>query len=296
MPAAGGSGWCTIVQSARKGATIGWTAFSLVLGAALLHASWNLLVKASNDRLVAGWAQVFFGALVFLPFLLAVGVPWSAWPYFAVSGIVHVAYSLSLVTAYERADLSVVYPIARGAAPLFITLVAFLFLDDRPGTVGLGAIVLLTAGVLMVGLRKVGNGSWWALLTAVFIATYTSIDGAAVRSLGESFAYTITVFVMGTILFTPIVLRARGWPGLGAAVRAERWRYVFAGIASAGAYGLVLIAARSAPLGLVAAVRETSVVFGALGGWLILKEPLGTRRLRAAALIAGGLVLLAFAG
>ena len=267
-----------------------------MLGAALLHASWNLLVKASSDRLVAGWAQVFFGALVFLPFLLAVGIPWSAWPYFAVSGIVHVAYSLALVAAYERADLSVVYPVARGAAPLVITLVAFLFLDDRPGTVGLGAILLLTAGVLMVGLRKVGRGSWWALLTAVFIATYTSIDGAAVRSLDESFAYTITVFVMGAILFTPIVVGRRGWQRLGAAVRTERWRYVFAGIASAGAYGLVLIAARSAPLGLVAAVRETSVVFGALGGWLILKEPLGARRLRAAALIAGGLVLLAFAG
>jgi drug/metabolite transporter (DMT)-like permease len=284
------------VQSAGKGAIIAGTAFVLVLAAALLHSSWNLLVKASNDRLVAGWAQVFFGALVFLPFLLTVGIPWSAWPYFVVSGFIHVAYSLSLVTAYERADLSVVYPIARGAAPLFITAVAFAFLDDRPGVVGLGAILLLTTGVLIIGLRRGERGSWWALLTAAFIATYTSIDGAAVRSLGESFAYTITVFVTGALLFTPIIVWSHGWARLGTAVRRERWRYVFAGIASAGAYGLVLIAARSAPLGLVAAVRETSVVFGALGGWLILKEPLGARRLRAAALIAAGLVLLAFAG
>ena len=267
-----------------------------MLAAALLHASWNLLVKASNDRLVAGWAQVFFGAVVFLPFLLTVGVPWSAWPYFAVSGIIHVAYSLSLVTAYERADLSVVYPIARGAAPLFITLTAFVFLDDRPGAVGLGAILLLTTGVLIIGLRRGERGTWWALVTAALIATYTNVDAAAVRSLGESFAYTITVFVIGALLFTPIVVRVRTATGLRAAVRAERWRYVFAGVASAGAYGLVLIAARTAPLGLVAAVRETSVVFGALGGWLILREPLGARRLRAAVVIAAGLVLLAFAG
>ncbi|MEK6255418.1 MAG: EamA family transporter [Gemmatimonadales bacterium] len=268
----------------------------LVLAAALLHASWNLLVKASNDRLVAGWAQMFFGALVFLPLIISVGVPWSAWPYFVVSAVIHVAYSLSLVTAYDRADWSVVYPIARGAAPVFITAAAFVFLDDRPGTVGLGAIVLLTTGVLIIGLRKGQRGTWWALLTAALIACYTSIDGAAVRSLEESFPYTITVFVIGTILFTPLVLRRRTLVGLLEAVRAEQWQYVFAGAASAGAYGLVLIAARTAPLGLVAAVRETSVVFGALGGWLILKEPLGARRLRAAALIASGLVLLAFAG
>ena len=262
----------------------------------MLHASWNLLVKASNDRLVAGWAQMFFGALVFLPLIISVGVPWGAWPYFVVSAVIHVAYSLALVTAYGRADLSVVYPIARGAAPLLITVAAFAFLDDRPGPVGLGAIALLTMGVLLIGLRRGQLGTWWALLTAALIACYTSIDGAAVRSLEESFPYTVTVFVVGAVLFTPIVLRRRALAGLRAAVRAERWQYVFAGVASAGAYGLVLIAARSAPLGLVAAVRETSVVFGALGGWLILKEPLGTQRLRAAALIAAGLVLLAFAG
>jgi len=285
---------CTIVQSARKGATIGWTAFSLVLGAALLHASWNLLVKASGDRLVAGWAQVFFGAVVFLPFLLVVGVPWSAWPFFAVSGFLHLAYSLSLVTAYERADLSVVYPIARGAAPLFVTLAAFAFLDDRPGWWGLAGIALLVTGVLLIGVRRPLSGVGWALLTAVLIAAYTSVDGAAVRDLGESFAYTITVFVVGAMLFTPLVIRLRSWGGLVGAVRRERWRYVFAGVASAGAYGLVLIAARSAPLGLVAAVRETSVVFGALGGWLLLGESFGLKRLRAAIVIVAGLVLLAF--
>lgn len=277
----------------QKGAVIDPIALVLVLVAAMLHASWNLLVKASGDRLVAGWAQVFFGAVVFAPFLLAVGVPWRAWPYFAVSGVLHLAYSLSLVAAYERADLSVAYPIARGVAPLIVTVAAFVFLDDRPGPVAIAGIVLLVLGVLLIGLRRPVDGIGWALVTALLIASYTSVDGAAVRSLGESFAYTITVFWAGALLFTPIVIRVRTWRRLRSSLVAEWWRYVFAGIASAGAYGLVLIAARSAPLGLVAAVRETSVVFGALGGWLLLREPLGSKRLRASVLIAAGLVLVA---
>lgn len=247
--------------------------------------------------MVAGWAQVAFGALVFGPALIVVGVPWSAWPFILISGVLHVGYSLSLVAAYERADLSFVYPVARGTAPLLITAAAFLFLDDRPGPAGLMAIGVLVTGILLMNTgRSLHRAGRWALLTAIMIASYTSVDGAAVRRLGESFSYTITVFVAATILFTPLVGRVRGWPRLVSAVKGEWWRYLMAGAASAGAYVLVLIAARQAPLGLVAAVRETSVVFGAVGGWLLLGERLARRRIRAAVVIAAGLALLAFAG
>ena len=279
--------------SPRKETEIELSSLALVLAAALMHASWNLVVKASNDRLVAGWAQVFFGALIFLPFLVSMGIPWEAWPFFVVSGGIHVAYSLSLVAAYERADLSFVYPIARGGAPVFVTVAAMVFLDDRPGMVGTIAVLVLVVGILFMARRGSGGaGLGWAMLTALLIASYTSLDGAAVRSLGESVSYTITVFLAGAVGFTPLVIRLRSWNGLVGAVAAEPGRYAFAGAASAGAYILVLIAARSAPLGLVAAVRETSVVFGALGGWLILGEPFGRRRLVAAAMIAAGLALL----
>ncbi len=271
-------------------------AIALVLGSAVLHASWNLVVKSSGDRLVAAGAQMTLGALASLPVVLALGIPFRAWPFMIATAVVHTGYVVSLVAGYDRGDLSVVYPIARGSAPLLVTLVAALFLDDVPSAVGLGAILLVVGGIFIVGFHGRPKGAGWALLTAVFIAGYTMIDGAAVRHLDDSVAYTLAAFIAMTIAIVPVVFLRRGVDGVMSVVRVEWKAHLVAGVASIVAYTMVLTAALTAPLGLVSALRETSVVFGALGGWLLLKEGMGLRRLRGALLIATGVVILIAAG
>lgn len=268
----------------------------LVLASAALHASWNLVVKGSSDRLVAGFSQALFGALVFSPVLFVYGLPTGVWPLIILSGLIHVGYVVSLVAAYDKGDLSLVYPVARGLAPVWVTLAAIPLLNDTPTPIAVVAISLAVLGVLWVAKGKDRQGLGWAVLTSLMIAGYTLNDAAAVRSLDTAINYTVTIFFGQTLLLLPVVLMRRSYGELATAIRAEWPRHLFAGAASAGAYGLVLAAARLAPLGLVSAFRESSVMFGALGGWLILKEPDAKLRLRGAGLIAAGLAVLVFAG
>jgi drug/metabolite transporter (DMT)-like permease len=271
---------------------VGVVPLLLVLGSALLHASWNLVVKSASDRLIAAWAQAVFGGLVFLPILLVEGVPVRVLPAVVGSGLVHLLYGLTLVAAYDRGELSLVYPVARGVAPILVTGAAALFLHDVPSGGGLLAIACVVAGVLWVARGRDHRGLGWALATGATIAAYTTIDGASVRTLGTALAYTGAVFVANAIWYLPVIAVRRSRRQVIASVQGEWWRQLFAGAASIGAYALVLTAARFAPLGLVAALRETSVLFGAVGGWLILKEPEAKQRLRGATLIAVGLAVL----
>jgi drug/metabolite transporter (DMT)-like permease len=268
----------------------------LVLGSALLHASWNLVVKRSADRLVAAAAQMTFGAFVSLPLLAARGLPPGAWHFLAATSVVHLGYVLTLVRAYDRGDLSVVYPVARGTAPVIVTAGAALLLDDAPSGWGVAAVVLITLGILTLGVRGRPRGVGWALATSGFIAAYTMIDGAAVRALDDSVAYTLAAFVGIAVVLVPYTLWRRGVPRVAASLAAEWPSHLLAGSASVVAYALVLAAARVSPLGLVSALRETSVLFGALGGALLLKEGSAAARVRAAALIAAGMALLVAAG
>jgi drug/metabolite transporter (DMT)-like permease len=186
--------------------------------------------------------------------------------------------------------------VARGIAPVLVTVTAALLLRDRPSAGGLVAIGFVVAGVLWVAKGKNRRGIGWALATGATIAAYTTIDGATVRTLETAVAYTGAVFVANAIWYVPVIVLRRSRQEVLFAVRTEWWRHLFAGAASIGAYALVLTAARLAPLGLVAAFRETSVLFGAAGGWLILKEREARRRLRGASLIAAGLVVLVLFG
>ena len=271
-------------------------AFLLVLGSALLHASWNLAIKVSNDRLVTAGAQVTLGALAFSPLLLIIELPQGVWGWVVLSSGVHLLYGLSLVAAYERGDLSAMYPIARGTAPALVTLGAAVLLGDKIGTAGLFAVAIIVAGIVAIGLNGRPHGVGWAIITGLFITSYTLIDGHAVRQLDSALAYTVCVFLGNMVLYWPVVLWRRGLAGVVASVRIDWWKQFLGGTASALAYILVLVAARISPLGLVSAVRETSVVFGALAGWLLLRERLGGQRLIAATSIAAGLVVIAAAG
>jgi drug/metabolite transporter (DMT)-like permease len=265
------------------------SAFALVLAAAVLHASWNLLLKASGDRLVAAAVQAAAGALVLLPFLVAGGYPTDRWLSLVASGVLHLGYGLTLIGGYDR--LSVIYPVARGTSPLLVTIGAALFLDDALGVSGLLGVVLVAAGILGVA-RRPGRGVVWALACGCCIAGYTLVDGGAVRAEGGSLRYTAALFLTNAVTLGAVALLRRGPRPLLAAIRSAGVRQGAGGAASAAAYLLVLIAARWAPLGSVSAVRETSVVIGALAGWRLLGEPFGRHRIAAAAVIAAGLVVL----
>jgi drug/metabolite transporter (DMT)-like permease len=267
----------------------------VTLGSAVLHASWNLVVKASRDRLVATWAQVTLAAIVFSPFLAVLGLPdRRVWPYVAVSAGVHLCYALALVAAYERADLSFAYPLARGFAPLPIAAGGVLLLDDRLSAASATGIALTSIGLTWIAVQGGRHrGLEWALVTGALISTYTLVDAAGVRRGDESFRYVIAVFIGNAVLFVPVLLARRGLRTPLSALRKSPWPNLAAGACSLGAYALVLLAARLAPIGQVAAVRETAVVFGALGGWLLLREDLGARRTLGAMAVAAGVAVLA---
>lgn len=254
------------------------TAFVLVLVAAALHAVWNSIVKASTDGLVATWAVVSAAALVNVPVLVVVGLPnRDVWWIIAASAAIHVAYNLTLVIAYDRADLSVAYPIARGTAPLLVTVGGATVLGDPTTAQGVAgvALVSLSLGVLATG--RPMHHTTWATVTGVMIAAYTIVDGAGVRANGDSVQFIAAVFVLHALALTVIVVYQRGLTPMKQSVIAQPIRLVIGGTASASAYLLVMIAARTEPLGLVAGLRETSALFGLAIGIGVLKESVTPR-------------------
>ena len=210
-----------------------------------------------------------------------------AWPYLLVSTLVHTLYSLTLIWAYSLADLSTTYPIARGTAPLVVAVVSAVFLGDSLGAVGFAAVILIVIGVLWIGARPLGHnytGLVLSLLTGGLIGVYTLLDGLGGRIGDSPHGFAASLFSLTAI---PIVLVA-GFVHRGefAAMARPLWlRGIGAGVLSAGAYWVVVWAMSVAPMGLVAAVRESSVVFAAVIGGVLLKE-----RVRWAA------VLLVFCG
>jgi drug/metabolite transporter (DMT)-like permease len=270
-------------------------AAALALGSAFLHAGWNLFVKSSDDRLVANWGTLMGAALV-APITLVIAGPLDpiTYPYLATSVVLHLGYSLALVRAYQTADFSVAYPIARGMAPLLVAVGGILFLSDSLGLLGLLGAAIATIGLISIGLSAGrGRNVRWAVVTGGFIVSYTLVDAAAVRSGGNSLGYVSVLLLASWVTFTAVVLLRRRPGELTAAFRADPLRMTAAGAMSVGAYVMVLAAVQIAPVGYVATLRETSVVLGVLGGWFLLKESFGPRRTRAALAIVAGVALLA---
>lgn len=270
-----------------------------VLAAALLHAGWNYLVKASPERLLDTATLALGGSL-----LAALCLPWVGWPapeslpWLGVSVLVHIAYFVALVETYRHTDLSVAYPLMRGTAPVFVMLA----LPFYEGPAGLGLILgvaLLCIGVTLptlVGLSRglvLRKGLGWALFNAVVIACYTILDGIGVRMGGNAAAYTLWLFFLDAWGILLIACWRR--PGqLGTHLR-KRWRFGLVGaLATVGSYGIVLWAMSVASIAAVAAIRETSVIFAALLGAYFLGEAMGRLRIASALLVAGGAVLIRF--
>jgi drug/metabolite transporter (DMT)-like permease len=268
-----------------------------VLGAALAHATWNAMIKSSGDVLFEMTLVVFFAGLVTAPFMFVVDVPAPAvWPYIAASMAIHIAYYVALVGAYRAGDLSHGYPIMRGVAPLFVSLVAVLWLAEAPKPMVWVGVVLICGGVLSLGFvgfrwhdSKVSLG--WALSNALIIAAYTLVDAAGVRTAGKPETYVVWLFTLDALPFSILVLALKKDQMIPYARRF--WlRGVIGGGLSAAAYAIVLWAMSRAPVAAVAALRETSVIFAALIGAWLLKEGHIARRVVGAATVAAGVIAL----
>lgn len=274
------------------------TVFAMVLAAALLHAVWNAMVKVNGDRLVAIAVIMCSQGVVCLALLPFVGLPNdSAWPFILGSAVLHNGYCLFLVMAYRHGDLSHVYPIARGSAPLIVAVVSAVVAGEYLDRQGMLAVLLITLGVMSLALTRGASGirEWRAVLfalgTGMFIASYTVVDGMGARANGNAHVYTFWLLALHGIPFGLFTAWTRGRT-LPAQVRGV-WRSgIAAGIASMLAYWIVIWAMTTAPMALVSALRETSVVFAVLLGMVLLKERLDIVRLAAIATTLVGTVIL----
>jgi drug/metabolite transporter (DMT)-like permease len=269
-----------------------------VLGAALLHASWNALLKAGADKQLEAIGLAFGSgavALVAAPFL---GVPANeSWPWIVASAAVHVAYFRLLAGAYRWGDLSFSYPIMRGGGPLLVTVAGVVvFGEVLPPAETLG-VLLISAGILAFATHRshdplaMRKSLAFALGNAVVIAAYTLIDAQGARLSGTPVAYALWFFVLNGVVITTIGMLQRGRDVPRHFVR--HWGTTFAGGALAvGAYAIALWAMTLAPVALVAVLRETSVVFAAVLGAIFLREPFSARRVAATLAVLAGLVAL----
>lgn len=286
-----------------------WPVVAIVLFGALLHASWNALVKSSDDKPLDTALVHAMGALVALPLLLIVGLPRpETLPYVAASLTIHVGYYIALAGAYEHGDLGLTYPIMRGLAPLLVALGSLPLLGELPSAGAWAGIVGITLGVALVGLAHPGDALHhrkalaYACANAVIIAAYTVVDGRGVRvevaAGGEALRYIMILFVLDGLPYPTLVLWRRGRAGRAAVATyvRQRWRIAtLGGCASIGAYATALWAMTQAPVASVAALRETSVLFAALMGRQLLAERFGLQRALGTALLVSGVVALRLA-
>lgn len=270
-------------------------ATALALGAAVLHAGWNLRVKQSGDRWLALWGLFAAGGVIGLPYALTAtftgDLGWSAWAWASASGAVHAIYIGRLARTYDIADFSVTYPVARGAGALFAAIGGVLFLSDHLSTVSILGILVVVSGLVLLAGHVDWNHVWPALVVGFLIGAYTVIDSKGSRSTVGS-AYAMAIFVTGGIGTTIQGAYRRRWNEMRASVPIMWRQYAATGSASLVTYWMVLLAVRRAPVGYVTALRESSVVFATFIGWKVLKERSGARRVISSMVMVGGLVTL----
>lgn len=277
------------------------SAIGLLLLAALCHATWNLVLKGTRDTfIVTWWAMVFSCLPAALILLFCEPLPPRAYAFAALSALFQASYYFSLSSAYRVGDFSLVYPIARGTAPLLLMTWAVLFLHEQPSPSGFLGVGILLCGLLTLASQNLKpsaqisqKGLALALLTALFISLYSITDGAAVKQFSTA-PYTALIFIATTVAMTPLAL-ARHRGELKSGLRSGWKRAVLIGTLSPISYGLALVAYSLGKVSYAGAVREISIVFGALLGWKWLKEDFGARRTLGAILMFAGIIVIALA-
>ncbi len=270
----------------------------MVLSAAILHAGWNAVVKAGEDRPLTIIIIMVVGTILAAPALPFVPLPnVETWGYVILSTLIHLGYFFFLIQGYQHGDLSKVYPVARGAAPLMVAGGAALFAGEMLPPAALVGLVLASASIASLAFERDGDGFRdlkplvYGFLTAIFIASYSVVDGLGVRAAPTQLSYILWLYVLDgipLILFALVFRKGRIRPYL-----ARHWRSLMtAGVMVACAYGLVIWAMSLGALAVVSALRETSVIFAALIGTLFLGESFGRWRIAAAVVMAGGILLM----
>jgi len=274
----------------------------LVLFAAVLHASWNAMAKSGGTPEYSIASYQLFGAMVCLPFLFVLPVPLvESWPMILLSVICHNIYYFTLAKSYRTGDLSQMYPLFRGLAPMMVAVGAIVFAGEWLTAGSLLGIGLISCGLISITLLggKFGRISplalRWGLTTSVMIAAYTVTDGIGVRAAGNSISYILWLFVFEPIPICLILLLIdrQGWFGY---MRSKPGKIVLGGLASSTAYALVIFAMGLGSMAMVSSLRETSVIFAALIGSLMFHEPFGRQRIFAAVIVCVGVLLIKILG
>lgn len=271
------------------------TVIALVLCAALLHASWNALLKSSGDRLASLTIMTIGAGIGAIPLVLFTPLPHtSAWFYIILSAILHTGYNLFLIRAYRIGDFGQSYPIARGSSPMLVSIGAALFVGEQ-----MNSFTWLGVGLVSIGIISLANlkdrrdlsGPIAAFTTGAFIAAYTVTDGIGARLAGNAISYSGWLFVLDSFPMALIFIwMHRRLPM--ATERKQNWISLAGGVMSLLAYGIVIWAVTLAPMGTVSALRETSVLFAALIGAIFLGEKLTLRRIFACVVITIGAIVL----
>lgn len=266
-----------------------------VIGAAILHAGWNAVLRGGADRL---WSMTLMMiAVSAVTLVAAIFIPWpnaASWPYVVASALIHIVYNISLVRTYRSGDLGQTYPISRGSSPALVALGALIFAHETLTLAATFGVLLVCGGILSLAFQgKTPRADFLpaACTTGALIGAYTIVDGIGVRLAGDSLAYTNSMFLIWSLAMPFIYRAARNWvPPYSAR---QTLVALAGGLVSILAYGIVVWAMRFSPMGVVSALRETSVVWAALIGRLFLGEKLTGARLASCVAIATGAVCLA---
>jgi phosphonate utilization associated putative membrane protein len=282
-----------------------WPIVGAVLFAALLHASWNALIKSGKDKALDTALIHILGCGVGVVLVAMFGLPRrEAWPWLAASMTIHIGYYITLVGAYRHGELGFTYPIMRGTAPLLVAMLSGQLIGEHLSLAAWLGVAGISSGVLLIGLTRshVHGGSrrhalGYALANAAIIAAYTLVDGLGVRASGNALQYVALLFMLDGLPYFMIVMwQRRAAFADSVAFMTQRWPVALVGSsASLGAYGIALWAMTKAPVASVAALRETSVLFATLIGVLMLKERFRFQRLLGAGAVVVGVMALRLA-
>lgn len=274
--------------------------FVLVLFGALLHAIWNTLIKLSPDKSLETAFMNLSGSLIVLPALIYFGFPeMVVWPYLLATLLLHIVYYYSLSGAYRWGDMSLTYPIMRGVAPLIlVVLTSCMNMEYLPLLATLG-VACVGVGIIFLGVTSKPQDNLFkaiafAILNAVVIASYTIVDGFGVRAVIEPFSYIATFMFIDGFIYSGLIIYKRSWPLVEYKKYFQsRWQYFSVGaIATISSYGIALWAMTLAPISMVSALREISVLFGLAMAYFFLKEKINLSRLFGIALIIFGAILI----
>jgi len=280
-------------------------AIVLLFFSASMHALWNFLLKSSEEKYIAmGWQVILSGILSTLLIFFTGLPPRSMWGFAVISMILEAIYFILLCIAYSDHDFSLVYPIARGAAPALLVLWSGIFLREKLTVGGYIGLALITGGMIVIGattlIQSSGEkphlrGIQTALSVALVISIYTFIDGTAVKN-GPAFPYGLSMFVMVPFVTTPYLTWKYGWGHFADMWKKNRGYLLLGGLLGLVAYMLALFAYTFAPLSYSGAIREVSAVIGAILGWRFLKEEMGGVRVLGSAIVFTGVMVIAVFG